>query len=400
MKSPRILLIGIGGVYNYGCEAIVRGTEAILRSAWPDIRVVYASCRPEDDRARLAGCDVEVVHRQLLGRYSMKRVAAKLVSLTGIRWHPMADSRALLDGHAAVLSIGGDIYTLDPRGRFGTSLAKFGDYAERHRTPYVLWGASVGPFSGNPKAERFFKRHLSKISLITARESYTVNYLAGISISANVVACADPAFAVAPEVKKNTGRIGAETTIAINLSPLSAKYAGLTTDHAIVAQSRAIERIIEAYRAKIILVPHVVCEFYEGDDDYRYLRHILETMSRRCRERIDLLSPDLGFIGTKRVLSQCDLVIATRMHCAISALTARVPTLLLAYSQKAVGMCEYIYGRNDWTLPVDELCSDRCLASVGKMLDSSGSIQVHLSRRIPEVQSDTRSPIKALAQII
>jgi hypothetical protein len=31
MKSPRILLIGIGGVYNYGCEAIVRGTEAIVR---------------------------------------------------------------------------------------------------------------------------------------------------------------------------------------------------------------------------------------------------------------------------------------------------------------------------------------------------------------------------------
>ena len=31
MKRPTFILEGIGGVFNYGCEAQVRGTAAILR---------------------------------------------------------------------------------------------------------------------------------------------------------------------------------------------------------------------------------------------------------------------------------------------------------------------------------------------------------------------------------
>ena len=39
----KVLLIGIDGVYNYGCEAIVRGTVEILKAVNPKIEVTYAS---------------------------------------------------------------------------------------------------------------------------------------------------------------------------------------------------------------------------------------------------------------------------------------------------------------------------------------------------------------------
>ena len=52
-ENPTIGLYGIGGVYNYGCEAIVRGTEIILRKKWPNIQIKYASLRPEDDKRRI-----------------------------------------------------------------------------------------------------------------------------------------------------------------------------------------------------------------------------------------------------------------------------------------------------------------------------------------------------------
>ena len=48
-----VLLIGIGGVYNYGCEAIVRGTVEILRKVNPQIQIAYASYNYVDDKRRL-----------------------------------------------------------------------------------------------------------------------------------------------------------------------------------------------------------------------------------------------------------------------------------------------------------------------------------------------------------
>lgn len=41
----RVLLKGIGGVYNYGREAIVRGMVNMLRMIDPAIQIDYASFR-------------------------------------------------------------------------------------------------------------------------------------------------------------------------------------------------------------------------------------------------------------------------------------------------------------------------------------------------------------------
>lgn len=178
MKSPRILLIGIGGVYNYGCEAIVRGTERMLHERWPDARIVYASRRPEDDRARLKGCNVEIIRRKRVGRYSPRNVLRKMLSIAGISWYPTTDPPKISNGYDAVLSIGGDIYTISSNGVGNRGFLLFGDACENRGVRYVLWGASVGPFSANPDTERAFTKHLKNISLITARETATVDYTA------------------------------------------------------------------------------------------------------------------------------------------------------------------------------------------------------------------------------
>ena len=71
-------------------------------------------------------------------------------------------------------------------------------------------------------------------------------------------------------------------------------------------------------------------------------------------DQVEVVEDDLGFIGTKEILSNCDIVIAARMHCAINAVSLNVPTIFLAYSKKAEGMAEYVYGDNRWTLPLKE----------------------------------------------
>ncbi len=399
MKSPNILLIGIGGVYNYGCEAIVRGTEAIVHQQYPNAKIIYASPRPEDDRRKLEGCNVEVILSKFHRRYSFKNIVRKLLSLVGVKWQPMMHSFAVLDDKDAVFSIGGDLYTLGSNGEYNASLIKFGNVAERNGVSYILWGASVGPFSENPRAEKVIKHHLKRISLITARECATVKYLQEIGVFNNVIPCADPAYIVAPEIKANHVEKNNNLTVGINLSPLSVLDSKYSLEETICVQSRAIQELIKTLKARIVMIPHVVCDFNERDDDLHYLRKLKKHIAPKYQEAVTLIDNDLGFIGTKKELIKCDLVIAARMHCAINALAAHVPTILLSYSRKAVGMCEYVYGNGDWVIPLNEFGSNHTLEKIRSMIKQQQNIRTYLAERIPKIQQDAYRPMRALRKV-
>lgn len=401
MKSPRILLIGIGGVYNYGCEAIVRGTERMLHEQWPDARIVYASRRPKDDRARLKGCQIELIRRKRGGRYSPRNVLRKVLSITGISWYPTTDPPKISNGYDAVLSIGGDIYTIMSNGAGNRGFLRFGDACETRGVPYVLWGASVGPFSQNPETERIFTKHLKNISLITARETATVDYLQTLGVIDNVIPCADPAYVVASEIRTNDTNRRNGLTIGVNLSPLSVRHAGHSLEESIYRQARTIEELIKAINARIILIPHVVCDFMKGDDDLRYLLRLKQAIASEYQEAVTLLNNDIGFVGTKKELIKCDLVIAARMHCAINALAAHVPTILVAYSRKAAGMCQYVYGNGDWVIPLSEFSTEGVLEEkVRSMKNHESAIRDYLDKRIPEIQQDAYRPMQRLREVL
>lgn len=400
ISDLQILLIGIGGVYNYGCEAIVRGTEQIIRKEYPTADIIYASRRPEDDRARLKGCHIELIRRKRVGRYSPRNVLRKVLSIAGISWYLTTDPPKISNGYDAVLSIGGDIYTIRSNGTGNRGFLRFGDACETRGVPYVLWGASIGPFSQNPETERIFTKHLKNISLITARETATVDYLQTLGVIDNVIPCADPAYVVASEIKTNDTNRRNGLTIGVNLSPLSVRHSRYSLEEAIYVQSEVIQKVIKTLNARIVLIPHVVCDFMEGDDDLRYLRRLKQAIKSEYQEAVTLLNNDIGFVGTKKELVKCDLVIAARMHCAINALAAHVPTILVSYSRKAVGMCEYVYGNGDWVIPLNEFGSNHTLEKIRSIIKQQQQIRAYLAKRIPEIQHDAYRPIQTLKEIL
>ena len=397
----RFLLIGIGGVYNYGCEAIVRGTEKIIHNEFPDAEILYASHRVLDDSKRLYNANVKVIERKKFNRYSPKNIIRKLISFAGINWSPQMESLHLLKGVDAVFSIGGDIYTLGPKNTYNMSLPKFGDICEKLGKPYILWGASVGPFCENLKAQKDYTKHLLNISLISAREPATFNYLNKLGVCKNVVTCADPAYVVAPEIKAGVINKNRKLTIGINLSPLSVRFMKISEDEAVRSQTKTIEKLIKKFDANIILIPHVVCNFMEGDDDLRYLRKIKQSISDENQMSVKLVDSDPGFIGVKKELIKCDIVIAARMHCAINSLAACVPTILIAYSRKAVGMCHYVYGQEDWVVSINEFNKENHLENLVRSFDYKRPEIIHyLHKQIPEIQKECYKPLVRLNEII
>ena len=368
----KYLLIGINGVYNYGCEAIVRGSVNILRAFDPQAEITYATLSPDYDRKMLADCGLEIIPRRFISRFSFPRLARRLAACLGIEIPVMFDLKetATEKQYDYVLSIGGDIYTLSPDNKeYPSALMLFGDYCEKNGRHYILWGASVGPFSANPGVEKKVKEHLLRISGITA----------------------DPAFTVAAEITKETGSFSGAIPekIALNLSPLSLCYTGQGRKNGIAEHRLLVGKLLEMFPCEIILVPHV-CPPDEGiDDDYSYLNELYRSLPETLRSRVRLLPRGLGFIATKTELIKCDLCIAARMHCAINAMTAYVPTVLLSYSSKASGMAEYVYGSRKYVCALENVLN----------YDFSGNINLSeqhclLKARIPAVTRAAYSAMK------
>lgn len=355
-------LYGIFGVYNYGCEAIVRGTEIILHEIWPNARIKYVSPRPEDDKNRLKGCSVEIVPRKFHNLLSISRLNGIIGKNTGFYskkffWEDLG----WVDECDVIFSIGGDLYTLppnykDPKNRYYNPLIHFGELVKLRGKKLVIWGASIGPFEGHLMAKKAFIDHLSQVDLITSREPVTTRYLKNLGIK-NVIECADPAFAVPKPDHVNGKDLSSDKLrIGINLSPLSSIYSFKSDMNGVIKkQADLITILIKNYDAHVRLIPHVVCDFNERDDDLRYLKLVKSFVAKDIVDQVEVVEDDLGFIGTKEILSNCDVVIAARMHCAINAASLSVPTIFLAYSKKAEGMAEYVYGNHKWTLPLKEL---------------------------------------------
>ena len=340
----KVLLIGIGGVYNYGCEAIVRGTVNILKTIDNRIEVYYASYNYEDDIKRLNGCDVKIIRASKFKRWSIRNILKKLC--TYIDYIPFVD---WIKEYDTVFSIGGDMYTLSSDNDFNKSLPLLCEKCKKNGLRYVLWGASVGKFERNPKALKFFRKHLSKVDSIIVRETHTFDYLYKIGISRNVVLAPDPAFFVAPKLCVHTKSI--YNVIGLNLSPLSALYEYGNLSDAIEKQVKAIMQLIDVRKCTILLLPHVISADY-NDNDLTYMRDIYSRLPRSYHSAVELIDSDPGFIGLKHFIMRCDFVIAARMHCAVNAVSTGVPALFLAYSEKAKGMAEYVYGSNEPVIPL------------------------------------------------
>lgn len=351
----KVLLIGIGGVYNYGCEAILRGSVEILKRIDQNIEISYASYNFTYDKERLKDLDIRLIKRfNKVKRWTVRRVFNKIFSIVGIKTFDTFDSVGFIKEFDTIFSIGGDIYTLNSSNEANLRLPKFIDkcLAKYPNLKYALWGASVGPFEKNKDVLDYYKAHLSSANLIVAREENTIQYLKSIGVTDNVCFLPDPAFFVPFKLEKpeyhETKRIG------INLSPLSALFFYNTVEEAVERQAEAIENLVNRTNAEIILIPHVFSHSIL-DDDYRYLNKIFSKVSEPAKSKLKLIHEDNGFVGRKHVLSSLDFMMAARMHCGINAVTCGIPTLFLSYSAKTKGMCNFIYGNNIYLRPITSL---------------------------------------------
>lgn len=379
-------LYGILGTYNFGCEAIVRGAKKFIDDLYPGADVFYFSYSYEYDRKALSDLDVTVVPVIETNSLTKKCINKCLRVLHSTKRIPVIDEKNMLKSIDLILSIGGDIYTIpevlrrNKRYEYYNSLVEF---CERSNLPVIVYGASVGPWGDYCKAIDYYRNHMMKYNLILCREKESVNYLAELGFN-NVLFFPDPAFQLGEGVNYKGEYIG------INLSPLSLKEIyGSYGEKQIQRFAHLLDSIYEMFLRPLMFVPHVLSK-NEMDNDLEFMEIIRNHM--KYKNKVTLAETQNGFLGVKEGIRNCCMVISARMHCAINALEENIPTIFLSYSQKSIGMCEYVYESKKWLVNIKNI-EDELPGLIREMIASREELSVLLSEQNQRIKEDYKTNI-------
>ena len=393
----KFLLTGNSTYMNHGSEAIVRGTTVILRELFDHPEIISAETKPPF-QPDIIETDSEITHKPVLlpKPYSIQWFFNQMRK--AILTRPVAYKCFVgtllpeIEKADAVLSLGGDGYI----GRPFLAIAE-NELAMETKTPVILWGASVGPFTGSLKYQRSIFNHLRKLNAIFVRETISQKYLADNGVKDNVYIVDDPAFMMKPEIPNDNKFIETipDGAIGISLSGLFLNQTRFSENHRL-----AVYNIVEAVRQRfgrpIILVPH--CVDY-SQCDHALLNGVLVENASRWPDVICLpkLCPATQI---KWVISKLYAFVGARTHATIAAFSTHVPTVSLVYSFKGEGLNQRLFNCLDYVVRKEQCEPEIIVKKLELAIDNYDEIRKNLQEKMIEVKKGAMRAGYLLKEIV
>lgn len=207
------------------------------------------------------------------------------------------------------------------------------------KKPVIIFAEGLGPFRskiGILISKLFFKR----CAYLSVRDEFSYDNIMKLGINREVDIVADSAFLLEPSNDPNLNyKIPGKKLIGIAVSELATKYGFKYKDEPdsykgfLNLMSSVIDWLIIKQNAEVILIPHVV---QIKRDDYQTAQDILGLVKNK--NSVKIISKEYNAMQLKKIISHCDLLIASRMHAAIAGLSSGVPVIGIAYSHKMKGI--------------------------------------------------------------
>lgn len=373
-------LYGHDGSANHGCEALVRTTAKLLE--YENNRITLVSAKPDEDRFYGIGDVCNVVKRGDKGTpgkndpgFFKAYFALKLRHDYSLMDKLAEAVNAGVKKGSVALAIGGDSYCYHQSLR--DELIRQHDLFRSVGIKTVFWGCSIDPELLNDKT---VADDMRGFDLITARES--ISYEALKKVNPNTILVCDSAFELDKiELPLPEGFEGSEI-VGINTSPLIERREA-SKGIARRNYEELIERILDGTDYKVMLIPHVK---WKNNDDTTVHCELYEKFKNTGR--IAAIE-DHNCMELKGYIARCRFFIGARTHATIAAYSTGVPTLVVGYSTKAIGIARDLFGTDEgYVLPVQSLSEPSDLADRWEWLHDKGdSIRSVLEKTMPEYKS-------------
>lgn len=395
MNQKKAIMYAHASSYNHGCEAIVRSTVDLL-SLEKENTLLFSNNIQGDLNYKLddivtvkATNETPVDPNSPLG--FIYRAYAHLFSDHTKMHHRIFGKKGfeyLYNQGDVAFSIGGDNYCY----QYGIeALGSKNYWLNKKGTKTILWGATL--------SERFIKpdviEDLSRYSLICVRESDSLELLKKHSVKTEIVLSPDPAFVLKPEDTEleNLNK----DTIGINISPFVFNCS--ENDMGLRNYITMINWILLETTFNVALIPHVVFP-------YKYNNDVV--LASKLKEyfidepRVFIVNDDYNCCQLKSLISKCRVFVGARTHATIAAYSTGVPTLVVGYSEKSIGIAKDLFGTAEgYVCSVQNMKNeDQLLNDFRNILNNEKSVRNFLTDRIPEYVTDHKYCIDAAKTLL
>ncbi|MFR5683620.1 MAG: polysaccharide pyruvyl transferase family protein [Clostridia bacterium] len=380
------IFISVGTIKsNKGSEALVRGLLQICRKEYPKATIVL--CVMEE----IETSEIEEVDK-IIKRYSFENKSIKRYVVAILRkffrlenWSNQIKYNKVLKeiGNSdIIISIGADNY--DKSYHMIDSIHEYHKIINQYRkkdSKFILYDCSIAK-------EDIGKKEIADFSLfdeITVRESLSFVNVESKIDKKKVHYYPDPAFIMEPKMQKLPKEWKKGHMIGLNLSNLITKQEYGGNYEMIMGNYRnLITYILKNTKENIVLIPHVM-----KNADLSTLKLLYQEFKES--NRVILVDDEqLSAPEIKYIISNCELFIGARTHSTIAAYSSYVPTLVLGYSIKSIGIATDLFGDSQkYVIPVSSLKEKNLLVQEFQWLQNEQeNIKKHLKERIPQYIED------------
>lgn len=398
MEQKNTILYTHGSSYNHGCEAIVRASKKLL-SLDEEKTILYSNRMEGDLKYKLDEIiqikpvkETPVDHNSLTGVfYRMKSHLHKDHRKYYFRYFGEKKHQYLYDFGETAISIGGDNYCYPSAIE---ELAVRNYWLNKKGMKTALWGASL--------TEEFMSsdivEDLSRYSLIVVREQKSLQLLRDKKVNTEIVCGPDPAFAL--EVQETAWPDGKshKNVIGINISPFVMELSS-GGEIGIRNYVNLIRWILDETDYEIALIPHVVNPYPDSNDI-----EIAKKLGKMLPEtdRIFLIGDEWNCCQLKSLISKCAFFVGARTHSTIAAYSTFVPTLVVGYSSKSIGIARDLFGtEKGYVCSVQDMSDDNMLRdSFIRIFHEKTSIRNYLRDVIPEYVKGQQTCVDAMKSLL
>ncbi|GAA1440832.1 polysaccharide pyruvyl transferase family protein [Leifsonia poae] len=309
---------------NLGVRALGSGTAELVKRVWPDAEVTFQNYGRRVPQLPI-GRVRSLVKERVLGRAGMQKWLAGFDLVIDTR---SGDSFA-------------DIYGT----RRLVVMSTVAEFATQAGVPVVLGPQTIGPFDS--RSGRAIGRHsLRRSALVMARDSASAGQAGELGRAPDVLTT-DVVFALPrPDVPRTRD-------VVFNISGLL-WYANPHVDS--VAYRDTVTRLYRSLAGddrRVTLLAHVL-DSDNPDSDIAAIREFSSTVAPDA----EIVFPT-GLDDVRETVASAEVVIGSRMHACLNALSVGTPAIPLAYSRKFSPLLSDL----GWTHTVDLRTSDDPVAA-------------------------------------
>ncbi len=241
-------------------------------------------------------------------------------------------------------------------------------------TPVVKSTSSFGPMKStfSKRCAYIYARFVT--NKILARENSGKVALRNVGINKKILVCPDSglAFHLDSFLQDEVAPIGISVSYRLNINWCS-KISYL---ECMVALVKHLTTLTER---KILIIPNELL-VGGGEDD---LSIAMSLKSRLDENKIDVSVVDVRlktFVELKKIIAGCEVLIGSRYHSCVAALSSSVPVFVISWHDKYNELLKH-YEQEKWQFSCDEVTVDKLLKEIDSFWNSRELIKGTIERR-------------------